>query len=101
MPRKSKMTLPIQATSPDKTELLARIRDEVARGHRFLLTSHARPDGDSVGSQVALALALRALGKQVRMVNRDAPPLPYAGFEGVGDIEVAPSVDGRVRCASS
>lgn len=89
------MILPTQTTSPDKTELLAHIRDAVERGHRFLLTSHARPDGDSIGSQVALALALRALGKQVRIVNRDTPPVPYVDFEGVGDIEVAPSVDGE------
>ena len=28
----------------------------------FLLTSHARPDGDSIGSQLAMAFALDALG---------------------------------------
>ena len=65
------------------------------RGQRFLITSHARPDGDSIGSQVAMALALRALGKDARMVNRDAPPAHYAEFEGVGDIEVAPAVEGE------
>jgi phosphoesterase RecJ-like protein len=73
---------------------MARIREEVRRGHRFLLTSHARPDGDSVGSQVALALALRALGKEARMVNRDAPPAHYNVFEGVAGIEVADRVEG-------
>ena len=30
----------------------------------FLLTSHARPDGDSIGSQLAMAFALDALGKR-------------------------------------
>ncbi len=88
------MTTPLPTTSPDKAALLARIVDVAHRGTRFLLTSHARPDGDSVGSQVALALALRALGKHARMVNRDVPPAPYLDFEGVRDIEVAPSVEG-------
>ena len=87
-------TLP-RTTVPDKRALLALVCDEVRRGHRFLITSHARPDGDSIGSQVAMALALRALGKNARMVNRDAPPAHYAAFEGVGGIEVAPAVDGE------
>jgi phosphoesterase RecJ-like protein len=55
----------------------------------FILTSHARPDGDAIGSQLSLALALRALGKTVRLVNRDAVPGPYRDFPGVGDIELA------------
>jgi phosphoesterase RecJ-like protein len=72
---------------------LRRIRDELMRRSRFLLTSHARPDGDSIGSQVAMAAALRALGKQVRLINRDAPPPAYLAFPGVGAIEVADRVD--------
>ena len=49
-----------------------------SRRPRFLITSHARPDGDSIGSQLAMAFALDALGKQVRIVNADrrARPLP-------------------------
>ncbi len=73
---------------------LAAVCDELRRGQRFLVTSHARPDGDSIGSQVALALALKRLGKHVRIVNRDAPPAAYLAFAGVADIEVAPAVDG-------
>src|SRR5690349_1009962 len=72
---------------------LRRIRDELMRRSRFLITSHARPDGDSIGSQVAMAAALRALGKSVRMINRDAPPPAYLAFPGVAAIEVADRVD--------
>ena len=57
---------------------------------RFLLTSHARPDGDSIGSQLAMAYALEALGKQVRLVNADAAPEHYFEFPGVDRIEIAP-----------
>ena len=49
-----------------------RIADEVFRRQRFLLTSHARPDGDSIGSQLAMAFALDTLGKDVRIVNGEA-----------------------------
>lgn len=55
----------------------------------FILTSHARPDGDAVGSQLALAFALDALGKTVRLVDRDPVPAPYRVFPGADRIEVA------------
>lgn len=61
--------------------------------HSFILTSHARPDGDAVGSQLALALALDALGKSVRLVNRDPVPTPYRAFPGVDRITLARHVD--------
>ncbi len=63
------------------------------RGHdAFLLTSHARPDGDAIGSQLAMAFALDALGKRVRLVNHDPVPGPYRGFPGVDRIIVAKAV---------
>jgi bifunctional oligoribonuclease and PAP phosphatase NrnA len=78
---------------------LARIRDLVARGRRFLITSHARPDGDAIGSQLALAGALRALGKTVRIVNRDPVPEPFLPLPGAGGIEVAGAVEGEFDAA--
>jgi phosphoesterase RecJ-like protein len=74
--------------------ILDQIRDALRARSSFLLTSHARPDGDSIGSQVALAAALRALGKSVRMVNRDRPPSAFLALPGVAAIEVAPRVEG-------
>ena len=65
------------------------IRDEIMRRHRFLVTSHARPDGDSIGSQLAMAFALDALGKQVRIVNADPAPDHYQDFPGMDRIEIA------------
>src|SRR6202011_2201922 len=38
---------------------------------RFAVLSHVRPDGDALGSQLALALSLRHLGKEVRVWNED------------------------------
>ncbi len=59
--------------------------------HAFILTSHARPDGDAIGSQLALGFALDALGKSVRFINRDAVPAPYAEFPGIARMELGPS----------
>jgi bifunctional oligoribonuclease and PAP phosphatase NrnA len=72
------------------------IRDEIMRRQRFLLTSHARPDGDSIGSQLAMAFALQALGKQVRIVNADAAPEHYQEFPGMDRIEIAASTSADV-----
>ena len=51
---------------------------------RIVLTTHAGPDGDGIGSMAALCIALRAMGKTVAMVCSDPVPpdlafVPYAG----------------------
>ncbi|HEX5068875.1 MAG TPA: DHH family phosphoesterase [Vicinamibacterales bacterium] len=71
-------------------EIAAALRER----QTFILASHARPDGDAIGSQLALGLALRALGKTVRMVSRDPVPLPYRDFPHINDIEFTTRVDG-------
>src|SRR5947209_20324164 len=43
--------------------------DLVRRHQRFLLMTHVRPDGDALGSELALADALRRLGKAVRVAT--------------------------------
>lgn len=53
------------------------------RYQRFLIASHANPDGDAIGSTLALGMGLCTLGKQVTMFNADGVPrqlrfLPYA-----------------------
>jgi len=75
-------------------EIVSRICAEVKRRERFLISSHVRPDGDSIGSQLAMAYALKALGKQVRIVNRDLPPPPLLAFPGTNQVESADRVDG-------
>jgi bifunctional oligoribonuclease and PAP phosphatase NrnA len=71
---------------------IQQICDAIQARRTFLLTSHARPDGDSIGSQLAMAFALDALGKRVRIVNLDAAPDHYQDFPGMSRIELAPSV---------
>jgi phosphoesterase RecJ-like protein len=59
----------------------------------FILTSHARPDGDAIGSPLALAFALDRLGKDVRLVSHDPVPAPYRVFPGANRIEVVDRID--------
>jgi bifunctional oligoribonuclease and PAP phosphatase NrnA len=83
---------PYTADSPS-ADTLTRIVDEIRRRHRFVISSHVRPDGDAIGSQLAMAYALRHLGKQVRVVNGDKPPTPLLVFPGVPAIEVMQEID--------
>jgi phosphoesterase RecJ-like protein len=62
---------------------MKRVLECIAARKRFLLTSHARPDGDAVGSALACAQILRSLGKDADVVLSDGVPyiyrpLPYA-----------------------
>jgi bifunctional oligoribonuclease and PAP phosphatase NrnA len=50
---------------------LAEIGRILREHHRFAILSHVRPDGDALGCQLALALSLQALGKEVRVWNED------------------------------
>jgi phosphoesterase RecJ-like protein len=71
---------------------LQRIVDLIQSRRRFVVASHSRPDGDSIGSQLAAAYALRALGKDVTVVNADPAPPTLLPFPGVQDIHVTERV---------
>jgi phosphoesterase RecJ-like protein len=79
----------LQMPGAEDDSPLQQIRAAILTKSRFLITSHARPDGDSIGSQLAMAFALDALGKEVRIVNADAAPEHYGDFPGMERIEVA------------
>jgi phosphoesterase RecJ-like protein len=71
----------------------AEIVAAIHKRERFVVVSHLRPDGDAIGSQMAMALALRALGKQARVVSRDRAPDTMLAFPGVADIEIVERLD--------
>jgi phosphoesterase RecJ-like protein len=52
-----------------------RFKEIIDANQRFLLTSHIRPDCDALGSELGMARVLRALGKEVTIVNgHETPP---------------------------
>src|SRR3954452_24566734 len=81
------------------TAAVQRIIDAVRARRTFVISSHSRPDGDSIGSQLAMAYALRDLGKEVWIVNKDLAPGPLLAFPGVPDIEIADQVSGEYDAA--
>src|SRR3954469_22881115 len=73
---------------------IERIVEAIRVRRTFVLSSHARPDGDAIGSQLAMAYALRPLGKHVRVVNRDPAPPALMEFPGGPESEIAPEAAG-------
>ncbi|HSL19716.1 MAG TPA: bifunctional oligoribonuclease/PAP phosphatase NrnA [Methylomirabilota bacterium] len=70
---------------PDPLPAVARLR----RASRALLTSHRNPDGDAVGSELALAELATALGVTTVIVNRDPAPANLDRLPGVATVRVA------------
>ncbi len=66
----------------------------IQNGQTFAITSHARPDGDSLGSSLGLALALEQLGKHVTVVHADPAPRPYKDLPGLEKLVVSPTLRG-------
>ncbi len=65
----------------------AKIAAKLLSVNRVAIASHVRPDADSIGSGLALAMMLESLGKQVRYCNTDKAPLPLPRLPGYGRIE--------------
>jgi phosphoesterase RecJ-like protein len=57
--------------------MLDRVLQEIRERRRFVVTSHARPDGDGIGSALACAQILRQLGKDAEIVMHDGVPRIY------------------------
>ena len=57
-----------------------------------MVASHQRPDGDAIGSAMAMALALRAIGKEATVVTDAIPPVFLQPFPDVASIRITPEV---------
>jgi phosphoesterase RecJ-like protein len=62
---------------------------------RFLIACHENPEGDAIGSELALALALRKMGKTATVVNSDPVPGNLAFLPGADT--VVPEADGSTH----
>jgi phosphoesterase RecJ-like protein len=75
------------------------ILEVVRRGERFLVCSHSRPDGDAVGSMLAMGMLLEQMGKHADLVTADPIPAIYRALPGAGDIRFAIHVHGNYDAA--
>lgn len=70
----------------EETRILNDIADMVKRGTRFFLASHKDPDGDAIGSLLALGEALIGAGKEVVLFNEGPVPESMAFLGGIDKI---------------
>ncbi len=76
-------------------EVLESIRSRT----RFVLTSHARPDGDAIGSALACCEILRCMGKDAEVVLHDPVPRIYQPLPFADRVVQADRVNGNYDAA--
>lgn len=79
--------------------MVAEVLNHIRRFDRFVLTSHARPDGDAVGSVLACSELVRRLGKQADVVLSDGVPFIYRLLPFADRVIHAREVDGEYQAA--
>src|SRR6185369_3015676 len=76
-------------TSMD-SELNKAIKARFSAATSILVVSHVRPDGDAIGSLLALGLALQQAGKTVQMVLADGVPASFRHLPGCEQVRKEP-----------
>lgn len=88
------MSQPIQSEAPAVPpgeaptfeQALQAAVEKVRRGRRFLISAHARVDGDAIGAMLVTAHGLRTLGKEVHLFNAESVPRRFQFLPGAGEI---------------
>jgi len=71
-------------------KLNAAIKTRFSSAKNILIVSHVRPDGDAIGSLLALGLALEQAGKTVQMVLTDGVPVSFRHLPGCEQVRQEP-----------
>lgn len=72
--------------------MLSQVVELIESKKRFCITSHIRPDGDSLGSSLALYWTLKSLDKDVHVIMRDSVPRAYRELPGAQQVMKSPAV---------
>jgi phosphoesterase RecJ-like protein len=64
-------------STPQTTPTIDAVLSSIAKANRLLVTAHARPDGDAVGSLIACWMMLQRMGKNADMALSDRVPCIY------------------------
>lgn len=78
---------------------LEQVLHHIGQRRHFLVTSHTRPDGDAVGSTLALAQILHKMGKTAEVVLGDTVPVIYKPLPHAHAIQHGSHVNGKYDAA--
>ena len=73
-----------------ESAIIFEIKERLTLAQNVLIASHVRPDGDAIGSLLALGLALQHAGKRVQMVLQDGVPASFRHLSGSEQIQTEP-----------
>ncbi len=96
LPRTSASGINTRKASNDS---IADILKVIREGERFLVCSHSRPDGDAVGSMLAMGILLEKMGKRSDLVSADRVQAAYRALPGAVDIRTAMRIHGPYDAA--
>ncbi len=71
-----------------KNDPLSLVSQKILESQRIVITSHLRPDGDSICTSLALAFVGELLGKEVEIINKDNTPFPFIHFPDIEKIKI-------------
>lgn len=64
------------------------IKNKILESKRIVITSHLRPDGDSICTSLALYFMGKLLGKEMAIINKDKTPFPFNNFPDIEHIKI-------------
>jgi phosphoesterase RecJ-like protein len=76
-----------------ESAIITQIGERLNTAKSILIASHVRPDGDAIGSLLAIGLALQNAGKTVQMVLQDGVPGSFHFLEGHEQVQKEPKGD--------
>ena len=74
-----------------RREMITTIKAQLKLARKVLVISHQRPDGDAIGSLLAMGLALIDAGKEVQMVLKDGIPDNFHFLSGSELVSTRPA----------
>jgi bifunctional oligoribonuclease and PAP phosphatase NrnA len=89
----------VAVPTPSKATMLNEVLHQIEQRETFVLTSHARADGDAVGSTLACGEILRRMGKQAEIVLRDGVPRVYQQLPFAASVIQTERVNGNYDAA--
>jgi phosphoesterase RecJ-like protein len=76
-------TLAVSQTQASNRTSMSALLELIGQRQRYFVTSHARPDGDALGSALGMMYLLEAMGKQVVVGFSDPIPAVYRWMPGI------------------
>lgn len=89
----------INLGNSSKKNVLKSIVDTIRKSKTFFIAGHMKPDGDTIGSGLALSSMLRRMGKKVTHCSADSIPGDLIFMPGARSIKITKKQKGYFDCA--